>query len=62
MSPKNPDDEAGKDCEADIRSYRRPTILDNHDSGITTEDAISSQTGRISQKKVDKIKNNMQRK
>jgi len=56
MSPKNPDDEASKASGADFSSYRRQTILDLPNYAITTEDIMSAQTG-ISQKKVDKIKN-----
>jgi adenylate cyclase len=55
MSPKNPDDEAGKASVTDFSSYRRQAKLDLRNSGITTEDIMSSQIG-ISQKKVDKIK------
>jgi adenylate cyclase len=56
MSPKNPDDEASKASGADFSSYREQTILDLPNYAITTEDIMSAQTG-ISQKKVDKIKN-----
>ena len=56
MSPKNPDDEAGKASGADFSSYRRQTILDLPNYAITTEDIMSARAG-ISQKKVDKIKN-----
>jgi class 3 adenylate cyclase len=55
MSPKNPDDEAGKASGADFSSYRRQAILDLRNCGITTEDIMSARIG-ISQKKVDKIK------
>jgi adenylate cyclase len=55
MSPKNPDDEAGKASGADFSSYRRQAILDLRNYGITTEDIMSARIG-ISQKKVDKIK------
>jgi class 3 adenylate cyclase len=55
MSPKNPDDEAGKASGADFSSYRRQTMLDLRSCGITTEDIMSARIG-ISQKKVDKIK------
>ena len=55
MSPKNPDDEAGKASGADFSSYRRQAILDLCNCGITTEDIMSARIG-ISQKKVDKIK------
>jgi adenylate cyclase len=55
MSPKNPDDEAGKASVTDFSSYRRQAKLDLRNSGITTEDIMSSQIG-TSQKKVDKIK------
>lgn len=56
MSPKNPDDEASKASGADFSSYRRQTILDLPNYAITTEDIMSARAG-ISQKKVDKIKN-----
>ena len=56
MSPKNPDDEAIKASGADFSSYRRQTILDLPNYAITTEDIMSARAG-ISQKKVDKIKN-----
>jgi adenylate cyclase len=56
MNLKNPDDEAGKASGADFSSYRRQAILDLRNCGITTEDIMSAQIG-ISQKKVDKIKN-----
>src|SRR5215213_11896962 len=55
MSPKNPDDEAGKASGADFSSYRRQDILDLRNCGITKEDIMSARIG-ISQKKVDKIK------
>jgi adenylate cyclase len=55
MTPKNPDDQASKASGADFSSYRRQAILDLRNCGITTEDIMSSQIG-ISQKKVDKIK------
>jgi class 3 adenylate cyclase len=55
MSPKNPDDEAGKASGADFSSYRRQAILDLRNCGITTEDIMSARIG-ISQKRVDKIK------
>ena len=55
MSPKNPDDEAGKASGADFSSYRRQAMLDLRNCGITTEDIMSARIG-ISQKKVDKIK------
>ena len=55
MSPKNPDDKAGKASRADFSSYRREAISDLRNYAVTTEDIMSAQTG-ISQKKVDKIK------
>jgi class 3 adenylate cyclase len=55
MSPKNPDDKAGKASGADFSSYRRQAISDLRNYAVTTEDIMSGQTG-ISQKKVDKIK------
>ena len=55
MSPKNPDDKAGKASGADFSSYRRQAISDLRNYAVTTEHIMSGQTG-ISQKKVDKIK------
>jgi hypothetical protein len=55
MSPKNPDDEAGKASDADFRSIRPQTISDSSNCGITTEDIMPAQPG-IRQKKADKIK------
>jgi hypothetical protein len=55
MSPKNPDDEAGKASGADFSSYPRQAILDLRNCGITTEEIMSAHIG-ISQKKVNKIK------
>jgi hypothetical protein len=40
MSPKNPDDEAGKASGADFSSYPRQAILDLRNCGITTEDIL----------------------
>src|SRR5215212_1525238 len=55
MSPKNPDDEAGKASGADFSSYPRQTILDLRNCGITTKEIMSAHIG-INQKKVNKIK------
>ena len=56
MSPKNPDDEAGKASGADFSEYSATNHIGSRNCGITTEDIISAQIG-ISQKKADKIKN-----
>ena len=40
MSPKNPDDEAGKASGADFSGYRPQAILDLRNCGITTEDIL----------------------
>jgi hypothetical protein len=40
MSPKNPDDEAGKVSGADFSSYRPQAILDLRNCGITTEEIM----------------------
>jgi hypothetical protein len=45
MSPKNPDDEAGKVSGADFSSYRPQAILDLRNCGITTEEIMSAQIG-----------------
>lgn len=45
MSPKNPDDEAGKASGADFNSYRTQAILDLRNCGITTEEIMSAQIG-----------------
>jgi hypothetical protein len=45
MSPKNPDDEAGKVSGADFNSYRPQAILDLRNCGITTEEIMSAQIG-----------------
>jgi adenylate cyclase len=55
MSPKNPDDKAGKVSGADFNSYRRQAISDLRNYAVTTDHIMSRHTG-ISQKKVDKIK------
>jgi hypothetical protein len=43
MSPKNPDDEAGKASGADFSSYPRRAILDLRNCGITTAEIMSAQ-------------------
>lgn len=45
MSPKNPDDEAGKASGAYFSGYPRQAILDLRNCGITTEEIMSAQIG-----------------
>ncbi len=45
MSPKNPDDEAGKASGADFTSYPGQAILYLRNCGITTEEIMSAQIG-----------------
>lgn len=56
MYSKKPDDKVCKASGADFSSYRRQAISDLRNFAVTTEHIMSAQTGRISQKKVDKIK------
>lgn len=45
MSPKNPDDEAGKASGAYFSGYPRQAIPDLRNCGITTEEIMSAQIG-----------------
>jgi hypothetical protein len=45
MSPKNPDDAAGKASGADFSGYRPQAILDLRNCGNTTEEIMSAQIG-----------------